>query len=180
MTPITLPRDDRAVLRVLRVWIGLVPGLAAGAIVWIVGSGLPAVLGASAAMLVVGLFAARDKDVRRLHHAWNNRLARPLAGWAKRYVVWVCYFIVFVAVGRAGSRLELLRGGWASRPEVSASPTGRAFATPHALGWVRRYTAWALQSGNAWSLALLPFLLLIRLLSDQEEPAFASNIYTLF
>ena len=47
-------------------------------------------------------------------------------------------------------------------------------------GWIRGYISWAIRSGNAWSISLLPFLWLLRLLSDREEKALEANIYTLF
>ena len=33
-------------------------------------------------------------------------------------------------------------------------------------GWIRGYISWAIRSGNAWSISLLPFLWFLRLLSE--------------
>jgi hypothetical protein len=120
----------------------------------------------------------------------------------RRWVLWVAFFVVMVAVGRAGSRLPLERagegrggegrggegrggegrGGWLPRrsngipDEVPASTPGRfgrAF-------WIRDFTRWTRTPGNGWALALLPHAVLLSLLEPEEEEAAPEGIYTLF
>jgi hypothetical protein len=122
----------------------------------------------------------------RLYHGWNRWLVRPYTAWAGQVVMRLCYFIIFAAVGRAGSRLPLAQGhaggsGWSDRQSLPASAyrvPGPGFS--NRLEWIRGYLAWSFRSGNAWSAALLPFITVLWMCSGGQEEKPEANIYTLF
>jgi hypothetical protein len=186
MIPITLPQGyRRSVLRSF--WASISVGAGVSIAFLAAGCGWPAPLawGGAGAAIVGTLVLSHEHVVRRLHGAWNNRVVRPVARWCVQYLLRLCFFIVFVAAGRAGSRMVLTTGGaggWKTR-QVAAERGGSwldAAASAPPGSWTRSYIRWAVGSGNAWSISLLPFLLLVRLLAAEEESAATANIYTLF
>lgn len=187
MIPLTLPQEDRrTALRSF--W--LVLSLLLGATFWVVGW-LLEVPFAWGVGLIAGLAGGtmvflNEELVRRFYNAWNRRLIRPIAALASSAVTGICFFIIFAAVGRVGSRLQI--GGrtatnWESRKTLSGDAYGFLFAirngTVTETGWMGNYIRWAVRSGNMWSISLLPFLSFLRLLSNEQKSA-ATNIYTLF
>ena len=187
MIPITLPPGHRrAVLRSFWTWISLGLGLGVSLLALVLGCRFPVVWGLAIAVALGILSFTHEEFVRRLHGAWNYRLVRPVARLCSRGIMAVCFFIVFVATGRAGSRFAFASregSGWSTRtslaPEQYLSPfDGRGVHSND--GWLRSYLRWAWQTGNAWSVSLVPFLWLVRLLSQEEEKAPEANIYTLF
>jgi hypothetical protein len=123
------------------------------------------------------------------YRAWN-KLAYAFAHLARLWLTGVCFYIVFVAVGRLGSSLKLDRSSadgslWVSRetsvPVTYGSPHGIIRAKSSRRGWVSAFVSWALQSGNGWACCLLPFLLLLSVLEgEQEESVLPTHTYTLF
>jgi hypothetical protein len=185
---ITLPSTSRrAMLRSFWFVISVLSGLTVAILAFWLGPGM---LWASVLMTVAlaMLVFVKERFVWRLYGAWNSRLARPVSAILQRVVLRLCYFIVFTAVGRAGSRLpraerEACASFWSPRSSLAAE----AYRAPFAAvwegrrgGWVRQYLIWAFRSGNAWAVALLPYIVLLRLCSSPEEKGVAGNIYTLF
>ncbi len=148
-----------------------------------------ALAGAVAAVLVGSVSSIREGFVWRVYRAWNRRLVQPFVSRATRVVMAVCFFVILVAVGRAGSRMRLAVSdgaftSWASRTSLArdayrtlfaAASSGRADA-----GWIANYWRWATQTGNFWAVSLLPFLAVLKLLTGEEEQAVQADIYTLF
>ena len=188
MTDLALPTQDRRII-VRSFWFIL--SLALGSGLWLLGYflqvpySLPIAL--IAAALCEALVFAKTAFVHRLYHAWNRRLVRPVARMAARGVMGICYLIIFSSTGRVGSLLrEHPATGTKWNPRCSVSEdayadlfAGKGKSVPRA-GWIRNYFRWAIQSGNAWSICLIPFLWFLRLLSGEEEKALETNIYTLF
>ena len=129
------------------------------------------------------------QKITRPYTLWN-RLARSFGGAARLWLMGICYYIIFVAVGRTGSSLSLARPPatkslWIPRgtlaPGAYVSQHGSATAASPEKGWMATFLAWAAQSGNGWALALLPFFILLAALPiDQKKGRFPTNIYTLF
>lgn len=125
---------------------------------------------------------------RRVYAGWNRRLVRPIGVALARVVMWTCFFIIFVAVGRAGSRMSLAAAAGASTwtPRTSLPPDAYRALSAHASShgasgaWISDYLRWATETGNLWSASLLPFLIVLRLLPRDEEKAAPANLYTLF
>jgi hypothetical protein len=188
MIALTLPSEDRrTVLRSF--W--LVFSVILGTGLWLVvrllhvpfSLTIGLIGGASCGLLVF----ADQEFVRRFYRAWNRKLVRPFADLASRAAMGICFFIIFLATGSAGSRLRL-RGYAATTWQFRSSLPGHAYELPFAspgelsarVGWIRSYLHWAIRSGNAWSISLIPFLCFLRLLSGEKEKALEANIYTLF
>lgn len=123
------------------------------------------------------------------YRAWN-RLGRHYGDVARLYLLGLCYLIVS-AVGLAGPSKDFTRdprfgSGWISR-KSSSEPTsnGRVQGDDtKALkrDWVRTYVLWAIQSGQIWRCALLPFLILLSMLESDERShvPVPTQTYTLF
>jgi hypothetical protein len=178
MIGITLPPSHRrTALRSFWASIAVGTAICAALFAYALGWRVPLAWGI-AGMVVVGSFAfTQEQLARRLYNAWNNRLVLPVSEWCARYVMRLCFFVVFVAAGRAGSAITSSPAagvtGWEPRGPAGVSLALRG-------GWIRAYATWAVRSGNAWSLSLLPFLLLLRVLAVERDSAAAVNIYTLF
>lgn len=127
--------------------------------------------------------------VSRPYRVWNW-MARSFARRARFVLMGLCYFVIFVAVGRAGSLLQLRRPSsntslWLPRGTLASSAYFHQYDAPAPelpqTGRLRAYLSWALGSGNAWAVCLVPFLLLLKpLQAEQEGSSFPTNIYTLF
>lgn len=188
MIPLTLPYKDRRTL-VRSFWLVISLGFATA--VWLIGWAIqipfPWIPGIAAAVACGSVVFVAEQFVRRVYLAWNRRLVRPLAGLASRGVTATLFFVIFVATSRPGSRVRL--GGhagttWEPRGSLPNNAYELPFAGQGALstkaGWIRTYIHWALQTGNTWSVSLLPFLWFLRLLSNGDQRNAEANIYTLF
>ena len=188
MIALTLPPEDRrTVLRSFWLVFSLISGIG----LWLVGRLLHVPFSLTIGLIggaCCGLLVFADQEfVRRLYRAWNRRLVRPFADLASRAVMGICFFIIFLTTGSAGSRIRL-RGHrlttWQRRSSVPGDVYELPFASPGELsarvGWIRSYLHWAVRSGNAWSISLIPFLWFLRLLSGDKEKTVEANIYTLF
>ena len=165
----------------LALWVGLGVGVALPG-----GPGERAVVAALAAVLVGAVPVVRYREARALYR-FGVRASRLYARVARFALLALCYGIVFVAVGAAGSALRLGRPA----PGESLWESGRtlpagAYRSQHGAGspgprrrW-RAIMAWATDSGNAWVLPLVPFLLLIAALDTEDEAPYPVGIYTLF
>ena len=153
---------------------------------WLLGVPFPIGIGLAGATAVAMILVFHEELVRRIYGAWNRRLVRPIARFAARCIMGICYFVIFVATGRAGSELRAKAhgaSGWCVRASLTAAQYHSPFvgdSPRNEKGWMRAYARWALKTGNVWSICLLPFLWLIRLLSQEEEQVSQANIYTLF
>jgi hypothetical protein len=183
MVPLSLPVEDRQVV-VRSFWAVIAAGC--GCSVWLLLNlaGLPAswALGLLAMFCSGVLVLVNERLVRRLYHAWNRRIARPLGRIATEAVLRICLLIVFVAVGWSGSRFRFSEAAnssaWldvqrAARPSAEVPLAKRP-------GWIRSYLQWAVQSGNPWAIALAPFLGLLRMFAVEQQQSSQANIYTLF
>lgn len=188
MVPLTVPEEDRRiVLRSFWLLISLIFAALTSIGAWIIG--VPWWIAGILVFVVAGSLAFnREHVVRRLYHAWNNRIIRPLSDIVTAILLRLCLFLIFTATGRAGSRVQLtsLAGTmWTARgsnvnrtsnlPFVSSNGTA-----PTSRGWLRGYLRWAFQSHNAWAVSLIPFLFMLRMVATEEPTSSGANIYTLF
>lgn len=126
--------------------------------------------------------------VEKPYQLWNT-LVSSYTRSARFVMLGLCFYVTFVAVGRLGSALRLARPNghesmWVPRDALTpATYVYRYDPLEERDRWVwsRRYYEWATQSGNRWSVCLLPFLLFIRFIEPEEPQKQArSHIYTLF
>jgi hypothetical protein len=187
---LSIPSEERRAL-VRGFWL-TISGLTAMpwlAVAWWTRQAAFAYVGVFGAVLLGLVSSVGEGFVWRVYRAWNRRLVRPFTTLATRVVTAICFFIVFVAVGRAGSRMRLaVTGGastsWASRTSLARDAYRTLFAVASSeradASWIANYWRWATQTENFWAVSLLPFLAVLNLLTDEEEIAVQTNIYTLF
>jgi hypothetical protein len=187
---VALPSEERrALVRAFWLTISGLTALPWLAVAWWAHEPVFALAGAVAAVLIGFVNSIREGFVWRVYRAWNRRLVQPFVSTASRVVIAVCFFVILVAVGRAGSRMRLAVGGgastsWASRTSLARETYRTLFAEAFSgradAGWIANYWRWATQTGNFWAVSLLPFLAVLKLLTGEEEKAVQANIYTLF
>jgi hypothetical protein len=139
----------------------------------------------SIVFLLLSGMVAPDR-VQRFYLMWN-RGARFVSREISRILMAVCFFIIVAAVGLAGARFarkvpEPVSSGWQRRgPERQDDnlPSFPGQANEKAE-WVRAYMHWTRRSSNLWALVLLPFLMLLSLVSKVEDDAPPTHVYTLF
>jgi hypothetical protein len=147
----------------------------------------PLVVVAALVLAIPGLL--RPQIAARPYRAWN-KLGRILAHHAQQWILLLCFYLVFIAVGRVGSLLKLshtrdTKSQWLSRENhISAMYGGSNGITieqsPH-RHWISSFLRWATDTNNCWACCLLPFLLLCAAFdSEQEEDTVPDSIYTLF
>lgn len=144
--------------------------------------------------IVVGVIAAAGVGywvpdlVRRPYAAWSLA-TEAYARIVRLLIKVICFFLVFVAVGRGGSELVLDRKSTRGSMWVPRGVTPREHFAQDYEGagdnsseraWIGSYIRWAKNSGNLWAVMLLPFLVLLSVFEPEEERSFPDNIYTLF
>ena len=113
MIPLTLPTEDRRnTLRSFWIVISLIFGTGLWLVGWLFDVPFSLTLGLIAGTACGLLVFAKQELVHRLYQAWNRRIVRPYANTASHVVMSICFFIIFVAVGKTGSRLR--PGGYAA------------------------------------------------------------------
>jgi hypothetical protein len=148
-----------------------------------------AVTAVALAAIVAWLGFRRPRIAVRPYRTWD-KLARTYARYARGWLLLSCFYVVFLAVGRAGSTIRLLpptapKSLWIPwEIHAAAAPEScRGVAEEQGLprGWVAPFLRWATRTGNWWAYCLVPFLALLSALdTEHEERAFPAGIYTLF
>src|SRR4051812_44320350 len=104
MVPLSVPEQERRIL--LRgFWLlisGIIGGIA-GLIAWAIHFN-PWVMAIGVFIAVSALAFLNEHLVRRLYHAWNYRIIRPLSNFVTATILRVCLLLIFAATGRAGRR----------------------------------------------------------------------------
>jgi hypothetical protein len=187
MMSLSLPaNDNRNVLRSFWLIISLCFAVALSLGAWLVRFPLPWVCGLAGLVAFGSLVFVRETTVRRLYHAWNNRILIPMGNVVSGLILRVCLFVIFSVIGRAGSSLQLKgeTSMWKERDPLSTLTGLLPFSERHQSssprGWVRTYLKWAVQSGNLWAVSLIPFFCFLKMVSTEQERADRGNIYTLF
>ena len=141
-------------------------------------------------MLTLGLLVPGvvwPQAVGKPYRAWN-RLARTFGRGARLLLTGICFCVIVVA-GRTGSSLRLSRPHsletlWLPRKTLGSTTYLHQHDAPTresgGKSWIRNYIWWARQSGNLWTISLLPFLILLRTVEPEVRSTYPANIYTLF
>ncbi|MFL6515168.1 MAG: hypothetical protein ACJ8M1_09120, partial [Chthoniobacterales bacterium] len=102
MIPLSLPQEDRRiVLRSFWFLISLAAGVVVSLLCWRLK--MPPWTWASGLLVLVMLAPvsfSREDVVRRLYHAWNNRIVRPWSSAATGIILRICLLLIFAATGR--------------------------------------------------------------------------------
>jgi hypothetical protein len=113
--------------------------------------------------------------------AWN-KAACVTASLLRRYVLFVSYYVLFSSLGVAGSSLALKREAaersrWSPHRGSQPSSDGTGPVTTS----VRAVIASARRPGCRWMLMVLPMMVLLRMLGDEESTVSpSSSTYTLY
>jgi hypothetical protein len=101
----------------------------------------------------------------------------------------ICFYVIFFAVGRAGSAMKLARpvpnlSLWTSKKAnplaaflYEFSPADRHL---HPTGWLGSYLYWCKSSGQFWAVCLVPFLVMLAAVEIYTDRRFPAGVYTLF
>jgi hypothetical protein len=103
----------------------------------------------------------------------------------RAYTLRVCYYVLFAAVGRAGSSLGLELAQTESSRWISRARRETPFENHRLLegrtGWGRELLDLAGRPGRRWMVCLLPVVAILYLLRDkQPESVMLSSTYTLY
>lgn len=121
------------------------------------------------------------------YRVWN-KLARLYGQFARVYLLRLCYLVVSAA-GLGGQSRDFARdgragSGWIPRSSATGSSNRNQSHdnTQASLnrGWIRVYASWAIEAGQYWSLALLPFLMVLSAMDIEEGSQPLTKTYTLF
>lgn len=185
---ITLPSVRRASLRSFWLAICLSGGLLLSVVLSLLVSFRWAVLAVGLAFVLALPGYLWPQLISLPYRVWN-RLARDFARCASLLLMSICFYIILVAVGRAGSSLSLARptatqSSWVPRETLAPTTYNNQHGIPTegslSQGWIATLFSWALHSGNLWTCCLLPFLMLLSLFETEEENSAPTDIYTLF
>lgn len=123
------------------------------------------------------------------YRAWNA-LARVFGRNVTQVLLFLCYSIIHVGVGRKQSDLlpvEISRYHSLWRMQEGNSWPNRLSGFPGTSmslnqgSWNVQFVRWTMASGNWWMCSLLPCMVLIRLLAEDETSHVVSgNVYTLY
>jgi hypothetical protein len=115
--------------------------------------------------------------------AWN-KCTRLVVIALQAFVLKVCYYLLFAAVGSVGSSLDRAQAGgdvsgWIARRNLAAGENRRTRSTlrqsAHGL------FAAVQRPGSVWMIFLVPVVLLLRMLAHgQQDTAPSSSTYTLY
>lgn len=186
---ITLPASPNR-LWLLSFWlvISSIIGLAVGMLSSLLLSPSWFLLGVSAALVLAVAGLRRPRKLSGPYEFWNG-LASKFAYFARLWIMGVCFYVTFFAVGQTGASLRLTRPNsdaksfWLSRESLAPSAycqygASTKGSTPR--GWISSFFSWAVGSKNLWACCLLPFLIALRMFETEEESSFPSSIYTLY
>lgn len=178
----------RAYLRSFWISLCLVLGLAGGTIfVGLTAAAIDTMVWLVVGVLVVALLGYGYPHIVRKPYAVMYRCFEYYGKLLRICLKLACFFLVFVVVGRAGSKLPVgprpEHSMWLPRKSTPNDEFGDEFEGKRGMvhqQWVATYLAWAHQSGNGWAVMLLPFLVLLAAFEPEEERSFPATIYTLF
>ena len=187
MINVNLPRQpDHEALLAFWASASLLIGLVLGAVALLAGVTSAAgslLLGMAAAGLAFLARRSRERTLDLAYKRWN-KAARAYADWARKTITAIWYWTVFTAVGLTdGGGLKQVDSPWRSRgtlPDRAYGDPGGSTTGRDAVGGVRDFTGWAVRSGRAWALFLLPMLAILRALDTRGSKSSAPDIYTLY
>jgi hypothetical protein len=185
---ILLPKIRAAYLKSFALVMGLALGLIAAVLLLLprheeIGV-VVAITGLGCAVL--GFF--KPSAMAKPYGLWNA-VAGSFARAARLALMAICFYIVFVAVGRAGTSIKLLRPGpgdslWSFKMPLARSAFHYEYRastdSDRDISWVQGYGRWAKETKQIWTLVLLPFLVMLSAVEIYVDRRFPTGVYTLF
>jgi hypothetical protein len=112
------------------------------------------------------------------YRVWNGA-ARRVGRAARLVVTSICYFVVVTIVAKSDPPFERRRPAPGTSQWIARHRNARS--SDDAEGpWTSVYIAWARRTGNGWALVLMPFLIVLAAVAEDDEQALPANLYTLF
>lgn len=132
-------------------------------------------------LAVVGVL--KPETLNAPYRAWNA-LAKGYAALAREWTLRAC-FLALLAVSLARPRAAFFRHPalpslWERRRTAGVETCGRGAAGTIGGSRAIDYWRWARRTGNGWAACLLPFVLLLALLDEEERSALPDKLYTLY
>jgi hypothetical protein len=185
---VLLPTARAAYLKSFSLSLGLASVLLGCGLSYGFGPRTPIVLIAGAAALYFLLGIVRPSIMARPYKLWNSA-ARYFARGARLILMSICFYVVFLAVGRAGTALKLARpmadqSLWTAKTMIAPAASHYEFSSIEngltQKGWFRSYLDWSKTSGQLWALFLVPFLAMLASVEIYTDRRFPAGVYTLF
>ena len=185
---IVLPPLRPAYLKSFPISLGLLSGLVISAIAYWLDLMVvfPFVVIAAVGFSSLGLLW--PKIMSQPYLLWNV-LAHYFARGARLFLMGICFYIILLAVGRAGTTINLARPQsdeslWLSKNTLSPDTYAYEFAASvknfKEKNWLRSYLYWARISGHAWAFFLVPLLAMLSAVEINRDRRFPAGVYTLF
>ncbi len=121
-----------------------------------------------------------------------NKAARVFTYCANEWILFVCFFIIYITGGTKGSSLRLTKPNkseslWEPRslgsPGICGSSMNKSVLLPESSqsGWFFIFIRWVIKSGNWRLLYLLPYFVLIAVFRKEKlSTTISENVYTLY
>jgi hypothetical protein len=185
---VTLPPLEDASLRSFVFILGPLCGASVALLSWSWGLSRPFALGMLTAIAWIVPALLAPTFARFSYRVWN-RIAFEFARVARIFIAGICFYVIMVAVGRAGSAIRLRppesgESMWVPRSTLAADAYRAQAAEPaegaQTTSWASSYIAWAVKRGNFWYCVMLPFLMLLSALDAPREETVPTDVYTLY
>ena len=140
--------------------------------------------------VVIAIPGILKPHIALLPYKIHNICARIFARLAKECILWVCFCIMSIAIGKKIESLDShptleRQSHWFSHEGLEIEGEGvekrKMIIEVKPKGFVRHFGQWTMQSGHWWTWLLLPFLALLSVY-EREEGTYRvpENIYTLY
>ncbi len=128
----------------------------------------------------------------RMPYRIFNKFVRVFTYCANEWILFVCFFIIYITGGTKGSSLRLTKPNkseslWEPRSLGSSGICGSGMNKSALLpessqsGWFFIFVRWVIRSGNWRILYLLPFFILIAVFRKENlSTTISENVYTLY
>ena len=138
---------------------------------------------------VVSIPGLYNPSIAVLPYRIHNKVCDIFSRYAQAWILFTCFCIISIAIGKKADSLYEKdvfdeESSWIPREfnEVYNIETANNVTVEiGSRGFSANYAQWATESGNWWTLLLLPFLSMISIL-EQEKPSHTvpDNVYTLY
>jgi len=185
---ILLPSARPAYLKSFSITLGVLSGLLTSILSYWLDSGVLLYFGVVLAGGFPLLGLLWPQIVSTPYSYWNV-LANCFARFARLFLMGTCFYVILLAVGRAGTSINLARPRpdqslWLPKKTLSPDTYAYEFAGSGKhfteRGWLRSYLCWAKASGHVWAFFLVPFLAMLSAVEIYRDRRFPAGVYTLF
>jgi hypothetical protein len=149
----------------------------------------PILAGGGIALTITLLGTMVPSFSRFLYKAWN-KIAIEFAQYASKIVTVICFYVIFLTMGTAGSAISLnfksdRRSMWLPRSmsagkDPESKGQGMTAYDPLHPNWILSFISWAVKTGNFWRCFLIPFIVLLASFDGSREETVPTDIYTLY